>query len=83
MVADGWRSTPPSALPLAINPETSHDLMLVPHPVASSRDPGIMAVTEEWGGQPSWKTAAGLGTFISIFLLHKHRTRCPLSITRV
>jgi len=43
--------------------EGLYGLKFSPHPVASGCDPGVMAITEEWGDQPSGKTAAGLGTF--------------------
>jgi len=62
-----------------MNPEGLYDLSLSLYPAASGRDPDIVTITEEWGDQPSWNTGADLGTFYSIFLLHKHRTRCLFS----
>ena len=64
----GWQPTPRSPPPFTINSEGARNLGLTPHQVASGRDPGIVAITEEWGDQPSWK-AADWGTPISIFTL--------------
>ena len=47
-----------------MGPEGLHDLSFALQPAASGRDPEIMAITEEWGDQPSWKTGADLGTSI-------------------
>lgn len=79
IVEDSWQPTAHNASSPAIGPEGLNNLSFALQPAASGRDPEIMAITEEWGDQPSWKTGADLGTSISIFLLHKHRTCCPFS----
>ena len=58
---------PHNAPLLVINPEGIHNLSFAPHPVASNRDPGIVAITEEW------KAAAPLCTFIYLFVLRRRK----------
>lgn len=65
MVEGGLQPTPHSAPSLAINPEDIHDLNFDLRPVTPGRDPGIVAIAEGWGDQPSWNAAADLGTFNS------------------
>lgn len=43
-------------------PEGPHEFGFALHPAASGRGPEIMATTEEWGDQPSWKPGADMGT---------------------
>lgn len=71
MVEDGWQPTAHNTLPITKYSEGPHDTSFSPHPVTSGRNLEIVAITEEWGDQPSWETDADLGIPISIFLLHK------------
>ena len=79
MVEDGWQPTAHNATSITKYSDRPHDIGFSPHPVTSCRDPEIVATTEQWGDQLSWETGADLGMPISIFLLHKHRARFPLS----
>lgn len=81
IVEDGWQLTAHNAPSITGCPERPHDLSFALHSVASGRDPEIVAITEEWGDQPPWKTGGDLGMPISIFLSPQAQDALPPLIT--
>jgi hypothetical protein len=67
LIQGSWQPAPRSVPSLAANPESVNDLGFAPRPVAPYQNPGIVAITEEWGDQPSWKAVGDLGALLFSF----------------